>query len=334
MVDNVTYSIIIPFYNAEKTLRRCLDSLSAQLREDLQILLVNDGAQDHSVEIALEYVNKYPCFQLLNQENTGVSRARNFGLEQARGTYITFLDSDDYVTDDYFAVLDQAQDCDLLVFAHENVGGAPLDETALFSELQQLDSCEDRLACLLASRKIMSPWNKRFRRDIIKEHQLRFLPDMHTGEDFNFCMAYAVQCKSIAVTTAKIIRVDVSDQGSLSRKYRPHLDQKLKIVFDQVAETILYSPLEAQQKNRLLAITDYLFVKHVFSCVSEEFKQRKLRFFRDRRQIAEICRCFQQPLSDRYCNGIHRILRLALKWRLYFLFYWVSYLVKGRKYRK
>lgn len=329
----VKYSVIIPVYNSERTLERCLDSLVGQGRKDVQIIVVNDGSIDSSEEIIQKYASQNPEIEYIYQENAGVSRARNAGLAHANGTYITFVDSDDFVSGDYFKVLDEADGSDLLVFAHENVGGLPLDETKLFSELQQMDAAEERLALLLASRKIMSPLNKRFKTDIIRNKGIRFLPNMHTGEDFNFCMAYSVCCKSIAISCEQIICVDISDQNSLSRKYRPELDKKLRIVFEQVADTIHGSPLEEQQKRQLLSITDYLYVKHVFSSISEEFKKKRLRYPGDRRRIIEICEQFRQPISNVRCNIIHSTLRAALKWKLYFPFYWVSYVVKGRKYK-
>lgn len=333
MAGNIKYSVIIPIYNAEKTLARCVDSLLASKRSDIQILLVNDGSCDGSDKIARSYERNNPIIDYLYQENAGVSRARNLGLDHAKGEYVTFVDSDDYVTADYFSVLDQGENCDLLVFAHESIGGPALDESELFAALQEKETAVQRLTLLLASRKIMSPWNKRFKRNIIDENAIRFIEELNVGEDFNFCIAYAMRCRTIEITGKSIICVDISDQGSLSRRYRPNLDDKLVIVFQNVAKTVSNNTLYSTQTAQLLALVDYLYVKHVFSCISEEFKHRKLRYFRDRRQIAAICQKFRKPVSDHCCGVAHFALRLALKWRLYFLFYSVSYVVKGRKYR-
>ena len=91
-------TIIVPVYNVEKYLSQCLDSLMNQTYRDFEVLIVNDGTKDSSAEIAAAYVEKDPQhFRLLNKENGGLSDARNFAIPQAQGTYITFLDSDDYV---------------------------------------------------------------------------------------------------------------------------------------------------------------------------------------------------------------------------------------------
>lgn len=90
-------SVIIPIYNNEKYLARCLDSLAAQTLEDIQVLMVNDGSTDGTEEICLDYVRQYPHFEYYRKENGGSASARNVGLEHAAGEYIGFVDSDDYV---------------------------------------------------------------------------------------------------------------------------------------------------------------------------------------------------------------------------------------------
>ena len=331
MANGIKYSVIIPIYNAEKTLRRCLDSFFCQLRNDVQIILVNDGSQDASADIAEEYAAKNAAFQLINQKNAGVSCARNTGLRMAVGEYVTFVDSDDYVRSDYFSVLDQSEDSDLLVFCHEIVGFDPRSMPKLFEELQKLETYEQRLERLLSSRRIMSPWDKRFKRALIEEYQIRFPEGMQIGEDFNFCMAYAVRAKAIQIETAQIIFNDITGQDSLSRKYRPQLDEQMHAAFTKAAETIRNSALAEGEKARLLGIADYLFIKHIFSCISEEFKVRNLKYFKDRKEIVSICQKFRKSLSGTCCNTVHWGLRLALKWKLYFLFYFVTYWAKGRK---
>ena len=327
------YSVIIPVYNSEKTLARCLNSLVTQNRKDVQIIVVNDGSTDSSEAIIRAFADRYPQILYIPQPNGGVSTARNTGLDAAQGTYVTFVDSDDYVTSDYFEALDSAEDCDLLVFAHSVLGGNVASQDSLFSILESKETFIDRLQLLLSSRQIMPPWNKRFQRSIIDAHHLRFLEGMQIGEDFNFCMAYAMHCRQIGISSAQIVCNDITDQDSLSRKYRPRLDLQMLNVFEHVAQTIQNSPQPDNWKAQLLAIADYLFIKNVFSGISEEFKQKKLSYIKDRKQIAEICDTFQHPLSDMRINLIHRALRWMLAWKIYDPFYLVSYWVKGRKYQ-
>ena len=115
----IKYSVIIPVYNAEKTLKRCLDSLLGQKRQDVEIILINDGSSDRSGEIIDEYRRKYGSIVSLEQENSGVSAARNRGLNAATGTYILFVDSDDRIREDLVSITVQtAEDsgADVVIF--------------------------------------------------------------------------------------------------------------------------------------------------------------------------------------------------------------------------
>jgi hypothetical protein len=242
------------------------------------------------------------------------------------------VDSDDFVAPDYFSALDQSESCDLLVFAHSHVGGEPPEEKTLFEQLEAAQTPQQKLELLLLSRKIMAPWNKRFRNDIIQSNSLAFTEGLSVGEDFCFCMAYAMKSRTIRVNGSQLIHIDISDGQSLSRRYRPQLDDMLVSVFANVCRTIHGSELNQPQKDRLLAAADLVYVRHVFSCISEEFKQKKLRYAKARQRISDICEKFRQPLARGYCSIFHRLLRLALKWRLYYPLYLVCYWVKGRKY--
>ena len=107
-MTDLIFSIIIPVYNAETTIRRCLDSFTNQRFSDYEILLINDGSTDNSDAICREYadVNSKICY--LSKENGGVSSARNLGLEQAKGEYVLFVDSDDYIEPTFTARMVEA----------------------------------------------------------------------------------------------------------------------------------------------------------------------------------------------------------------------------------
>lgn len=94
-------SIIIPVYNAEFYLEECLDSIKSQSHPDFEVLCVNDGSTDRSEEICERYVREDKRFRLYSQENSGVSVARNLGIEQAKGEYLCFVDSDDVIANDF-----------------------------------------------------------------------------------------------------------------------------------------------------------------------------------------------------------------------------------------
>jgi glycosyltransferase involved in cell wall biosynthesis len=100
-------SIIVPVYNAEKNLSRCLNSICRQTFHDFELIIVNDGSTDHSLDICEQYARTDARFHILSQKNSGVSAARNKGLSAVKGDYISFIDSDDYVENDYLERLVQ-----------------------------------------------------------------------------------------------------------------------------------------------------------------------------------------------------------------------------------
>lgn len=295
---NLCYSVIIPAWNAEATLKRCLDSLLAQNRTDMEILLISDGSIDGTDAIGAAYGDAIRFFR---QPHAGVSAARNLGLTQARGTYVTFVDSDDFVTADYFAALDAAPDCDFLVFGTDCPGG-------------------DKLGQLLRSRKIMSPCNKRIRRSLIEAQGLGFIEGLQTGEDFCFCFACALAAESIAVIPADVYRTDISNLNSLSRGYRPHLDETMAAVFSHVARL--------NGAERYADILEELHLRQALGCLAEEWKRGQP----SKQRVEEICDRFRSPIGR--ADGYVWVLRLLLWWRWNWLLGWLAYLGKGRKFAK
>ena len=333
----IKYSVIIPVYNAEKTIERCLNSLLGQQREDAEIIVIDDGSKDRSREIIQQYAENYTGIIFISQDNSGVSTTRNRGIEKARGTYILFVDSDDFVSKDYFSILDRAgdqSDADLIMFSQNTIGGKTADEAELYRRLENSDALVEKIKLLLATRKIMSPWNKRFKKDIILKNNIRFVKEFQTGEDFNFCLEYTLYCKTIKAIHKNIYNVDISDNNSLSRKYRKNLDAQIEKVFGNAADLIRKSTLRDHDKAILLEIVDYLFVKNIFTCIAEEFKREKSSYRRRRGDIIRIYGRFEISLCETggYYNLIHRVLRGLIKHRFVFLVYGVTKIVKEKKF--
>lgn len=327
------YSVIIPVYNAEKTLERCLDSLCCQGRTDVQIIAVDDGSADGSLSLLNEYARRYPFLEVISQPNSGVSEARNRGIDAATGTYLTFVDSDDFVSEDYFEVLDRCPDCDLLVFASEKIGQS-VDESELYQKLKEAESWCGKIALLISSRKLLQPWNKRFRRQIVEEGGIRFPKDFQVGEDFDFCMRYTLRCDTIETAHEVLYHVDISDQSSLSRRYRPNLDETMTMIYHRISESIRQAALPAEDERRILTALDALYVKLVISCVAEQFKHQKPDWRKDRKRYHAICERFRKRLHDGgYQNAVHFVIRFLLDAKLDVMIYLVAFAAKGRKFR-
>lgn len=173
-------SIIVPIYNVEKYLERCIDSLIGQTLDDIQIILVNDGSTDNSGKIAKEYAIKYQDKIIyLEKENGGLSDARNYGLLYATGEYIGFLDSDDYIDKEaYKAMYDKAKqenadyiECD---FIWEYPNKIKEDKRVEYKNKKEM----------LAFVRVVA-WNKLIKREVIEENNLEF-PKGLRYEDVEF----------------------------------------------------------------------------------------------------------------------------------------------------
>ena len=98
-------SLIIPVYNVQEYIEKALQSVVNQTFKDFEVIIVNDGSKDQSVEIVKKFIRKYDNFRLINQENQGLSGARNTGLKEAKGEYIAFIDSDDFIENNFLEEL-------------------------------------------------------------------------------------------------------------------------------------------------------------------------------------------------------------------------------------
>lgn len=213
-------SIIVPIYNAEQYLRRCVDSILNQEYTDFELLLVNDGSTDASGDICEEYGDRDPRVIVIQKENTGVSDSRNRALDRARGKYLQFLDSDDWITPDATRLFVRAAEeygCDMVISDFYRVVGERLSTKGDIEEEGVLTREE------FAAHMMENPadfyygvlWNKLYRRDIVEEHNLRMDTDISWCEDFMFNLEYIRYAKVFYALHAPIYYY-VKRKGSLA----------------------------------------------------------------------------------------------------------------------
>ena len=213
-------SIIVPIYNAEQYLRRCVDSILNQEYTNYELLLVNDGSTDASGDICEEYGDQDPRVIVIQKENTGVSDSRNRALDRARGKYLQFLDSDDWITPDATRLFVRAAEeygCDMVISDFYRVVGERLSPKGDIEEEGVLTREE------FAAHMMENPadfyygvlWNKLYRRDIVEEHKLRMDTDISWCEDFMFNLEYIRYAKVFYALHAPIYYY-VKRKGSLA----------------------------------------------------------------------------------------------------------------------
>lgn len=191
-MNNPAISIIIPVYNAEKYLRRCIESVLTQSFTDFELILVNDGSKDKSPQICDEYASQDTRVRVIHKANGGVSAARNDGLDIAKGEYVTFIDSDDWVEREYLQSLYDKRSLDFVIgsFIHEPSGKK--------RKINEYTFIGNKLKDYVNNTYLTNgyPWGKLFKNKIIINNAIRF-KNIKVYEDLLFCLEYARHCSSI-----------------------------------------------------------------------------------------------------------------------------------------
>ena len=196
-------SIIVPVYNTEKYLRRCIDSVLAQTYQDFELLLIDDGSKDSSGAICDEYAAKDARVKVFHKENGGVSSARNVGLDNARGEWITFVDSDDYIEENFLKSFEGNLDADLVVGNMVICEDGKLPSDIKVGILPGIYThIQSALKGNLNSSAFHAPWGKMFRKESIAD--LRFNIKMRIGEDNHFNLLFLSQCKDLRLLSNSI----------------------------------------------------------------------------------------------------------------------------------
>ena len=192
-------SIIVPVYNAENFLRRCIDSILAQSYTDFELLLVDDGSPDNCGAICDEYATQDSRVRVLHKENGGVSSARNLGLDNAQGEWVTFIDSDDWVESDFLEKMMISADTDLVVGGNVRPSGELKQATdKLYDTASMADFLEEHLNGSL----LRAPWGKLLRYSIIEHYHIRFDEHIRFGEDTIFIYKYLCQCQVVSTISS------------------------------------------------------------------------------------------------------------------------------------
>lgn len=220
-------SIIVPIYNSESYLEQCVDSILNQTFQDFELLLIDDGSTDNSLQICLQYSQKDNRIRCYTQKGLGPSAARNIGLEHAQGEYITFVDSDDYLNLDALEILYNAiQDgaYDLVRCSFQCVGPRNKLKTRELPDIHVHSKHE--LAQIYYNNYELylhaNVWGKLYRASIIKKHNIKFKKDIHVCEDRIFNVEYA-QYANTAILL-KYVGYNYVDRGNISLAQRADLN--------------------------------------------------------------------------------------------------------------
>lgn len=234
-MDDKLVSVIIPAYNAAVFIESTINSVLCQTYENFEIIVVNDGSVDNTLDIVTRIAEKDPRVKVFTQENGGVSAARNTALSKASGEYITCVDADDSLPKNGIETLVglMRDDVDFVVCSHNEIrfSSTPhIEKPCEFTKQEINDNFRD------FDRSVWWPWGKLLRRSIIEENNLRYDINITFGEDHVFNLLYAKHMKGKAVISDKVAYNYHFIRGGLCSKYYPDMNRVQKIVFYKIAD--------------------------------------------------------------------------------------------------
>jgi glycosyltransferase involved in cell wall biosynthesis len=209
-------SIIVPIFNVEKWIRECVISILNQTYKNIEILLIDDGSPDSSGEICDELSISDERIHVFHLQNGGVSRARNYGLDNANGEFVMFIDGDDYLNNEcveYFVSLINEFDCDAAY--SENCFISNKDPQV--EDKRWVISGEEAAIAQLCYRTNIGVWNKLFRKKLLED--VRFITTQYIGEGFNFNVTAFQIAAKVAVGTRKIYFYRQDNTTSATKKF-------------------------------------------------------------------------------------------------------------------
>lgn len=286
------YSVIIPVYNSEKTIKRCIESITLQNRQDVEIIVINDGSTDKSESICKSLQTEHNNIVYIYKENGGVSSARNSGLLLATGEFVMFVDSDDYVDNKCFDTIDKytVSNADFYQFGFSIIENDLVKEAREFSHCK-VNTSSEKYAFIsegILTRAINSPCGKIYKRKIIADKNLRFCENLSIGEDLTFVFTFLLSADKFERYTEKIYFADTGNEASLSRKYRENLSEQLISVYDNMVIALQKNKIDSTLINQSLS---WLFYRNAFSVVNDLSKSG-LGFQERRRKMRAMCSLF------------------------------------------
>ncbi len=287
-------SIIVPVYNVEKYLKRCVDSLIEQSYKNLEIILVDDGSKDNSFSICKEYESKDSRVRIFHKENEGLGLTRNYGIEKSTGEYITFVDSDDYLTlDAVETMVEKAtvtnadvvvanmfyKDKEMKVMMEERLyEGDDIKNIIINHMMGDCGKKKDAFSYTATA--------KLFKKELFIKNNLRFPSERKLiWEDLAFSVDVYPKCEKVYIFH-KAIYYYCFNEGSLTHTYKPNKLNLVMELYHYMGKKIqiLNLPIEAQYR------LDTNFIGHIRTCIKlEVFYKDKNSYGTAIQNIRKIC---------------------------------------------
>ena len=231
-------SVIVPVYNVEAYLERCVESILQQTYAHFELILINDGSTDSSGQICDHLASQYENIKVYHIENAGVSNARNMGIQLATGSWVTFIDSDDFVTQDYLATLASAAEglnVGFVIAPLHHIKNGIVTDLPSHSEKTELWSTEETMKeLLMTTRTSFFPVAKLFKRDLLADE--KFNTNYHLAEDALFLTELLLKTRCSCVFIDKPVYYYDHREGSATTSVNRHVFDTIEVYKQIIAQ--------------------------------------------------------------------------------------------------
>ena len=270
-------SVIVPVYNVEAYLERCVESILHQTYTNFELILINDGSTDSSGQICDDLANQYENIKVYHIENAGVSNARNMGIQLATGSWVTFIDSDDFVTQDYLATLASAAEglnVGFVIAPLHHIKNGIVTDLPSHSEKTELWSTEETMKeLLMTTRTSFFPVAKLFKRDLLADE--KFNTNYHLAEDALFLTELLLKTRCSCVFIDKPVYYYDHREGSATTSVNRHVFDTIEVYKQIIAQVSQAFPnLKYELINRECWSYITVYDKIIFTS-REEYQKEK-----------------------------------------------------------
>lgn len=301
---NPKISVIVPMYNVENYIDKCIQSIINQTLKDIEIILVDDGSIDKTVEISNKYAENDKRIKVIKQKNKGVSSARNYGVSIAEGDFITFVDSDDFIEIDMLEVLYNAaiyNKCDVILSGIKIVKDSNIEYE--FTTDSKIYTKQEVFKLFYFDKKPFSPnyaWGKLIKRSVC--NKIKFREDIFLMEDALFSMELFINCSNNIMFLKKYLYNYVQRDGSESK----HFSKKRITSFYALEELLNFAKgIDKKYEKSFLKVYSKLILSILQDIISFDFQNNKEEYFKISRSLNKHYIDNMRSKDITYKNKIH-----------------------------
>lgn len=328
-------SIIIPVYNAERYIEKCLKSIINQTLTEIEVIIINDGSHDKSLEICENYANQDPRIRIIDKENQGVSIARNKGIEEAKGKYIMFIDADDWIENNaceilYSEIKQNSADlcfCNHIIEYNDRVKKVKFyDENSMIlkDDIRRkiiLPLIEENQNKIHEKASFRSPWGKLFKKSIIIDNNIRFNKELSIGEDFIFNLEYLSKSEKVVMSDNYLYHYLINDTSTLKR-YKSNcwdLYRKLMVNLEYFLKNTMNEENYLNRLNRLKIKYLLICVRNELSPLNKKKNSEKIKYIKHMCND-NIVKLILKDYSHYTIGKKNKLLLFLLKYNIYLPF--------------